>query len=694
MSMKNIEHVVVLMLENRSFDGMLGWLYENHGPSKNIPEAKPEDKFRGLHGVDLSKFVNRAQYGLSSPPVRGAAGFTVPSIDPGEEFEHVNMQFFGTHTPKPDAPATMTGVLQDFVDVMQAQKYSEQDIVANAKMIMQTYTQAQLPVLNQLAEYYAVCDDWFASVPSQTNPNRAFLMTGTSHGLVNNGQLETDPRAKELEKILGMGIGDDRFPDDTIFNALAEANVDWGVFWQTSYLPSKIGTLLKELPALSALTALLSPALSAALLGLLELLKPYTEYIESLSSGKLSSNYTHRLFPAIGKIADADQHFKSISDFHTLARAGKLPSFSYIEPEWTIAQSSTDAGLKNLFTQLGNDYHPPGNTIVGENFVKDVYSSLIANQSAWNKTLLVITFDEFVGSFDHVAPPDACAPWGAAKPSFSTNGFDFKRYGARVPTILVSPWIEKGTVLRSDRPAPFDHTSVIATALKWKGQDDRIASFGQRTEGAPKFDRALTLATPRTDAEGIEFLDVARKLGDPVRFGDPILLKNENGKYVTTFARAMKAGPALPSDNLMGFAVDLNLAALFPTLEGRGNATLTLRSSAADPPTQVPDQARLFLVTLEPGVGSSNFLGAWADSHDCYYYDNYVNSSYTDNQTWIIRQVNNPGTPLRYGDKVTLENVKYSGQVLTHDSRLWQGNWITTARGGDSWTIEPAVTRT
>ena len=177
--------------------------------------------------ADLTKFTNTANNGLSSRPVRGASGFTVPSVDPGEEFDHVNMQFFKTEKPPSDAVATMTGVLQDFVNVMKSQKYSDSDIKAAAKMIMQTYTPGQLPVLNQLARHYAVSDDWFASVPSQTNPNRAFLMTGTSHGLVDNGQLETDPQAKQLEKILGMGIGDDRFPDDTIFNALDAAGTDW-----------------------------------------------------------------------------------------------------------------------------------------------------------------------------------------------------------------------------------------------------------------------------------------------------------------------------------------------------------------------------------------------------------------------------------------------------------------------------------
>jgi phospholipase C len=691
MGMKDIEHVVVLMLENRSFDGMLGWLYERDAPALNIPPAKPGDAFRGLSSIDPTKFINHANDGLASPPVRGTWGFTVPSVDPGEEFEHVNMQFFGTETPPPGAVATMTGVLQDFVNVMKSQGYDDATIRATAPMIMQTYTQRQLPVLNQLARHYAVSDDWFASVPSQTNPNRAFLMTGTSHGEVNNGQLETDPRAKELEKILGMGIGDDRFPDNTIFNALAAANTDWAVFWQTSYLPHKISRLLHDAPYLGALLALLSPLLAAALLGTLEALKPYTDYIDGLASDQLSSDYTWRLFPAIQKLPNASQQFKKLDQFHALARAGQLPKFSYIEPYWTIAQSSTNAGIKNLFTQMGNDYHPPGNMIVAENFVKDVYASLIANPAAWNKTLLVITFDEFVGSFDHVAPPKAVPPWGSDTPPFSTNGFAFDRFGARIPSILVSPWIEKGTVFRSNNEVPFDHTSVIATTLKWLGREDLIPGFGERTKHAPMFHDVLTLNQPRTDAADIGFLEVKRNTGDPVRFGDLILLKNQNGKYVAAASRTLKVVGSLPSDDLMGFAVDLNLAAYFPTLGDSAKATLSFETALADAPSQVPDGTRLFLVTQEGSVGAANFLGAWSDSHDCYYYNNYIQGGYVENETWIVKQVDRHGEPLCFGDKIYLENVHFANQRLTHDSRPFQGGWITTATGGDYWTIEPAV---
>ena len=146
MSFENIEHVVVLMLENRSFDSLLGWLYEHDAPALNIPAAVPGDLFRGLQSVNLDKFTNTALNGsLSAKPTRGVQGFTVPDVDPGEEFAHINTQFYGTPTPAPGAPITMTGVLADFVEILQERKYTDADIRRLAKMSLESFTPGSCP---------------------------------------------------------------------------------------------------------------------------------------------------------------------------------------------------------------------------------------------------------------------------------------------------------------------------------------------------------------------------------------------------------------------------------------------------------------------------------------------------------------------------------------------------------------------
>ena len=686
MSSGKIEHVVVLMLENHSFDSLLGWLYESDAPLVNIPPAAEKDRFRGLAGVDLAAFVNTAENGaMSSPPVRGAEGFTVPTPDPGEEFEHVTTQFYGTSTPAPGAVPTMTGVLTDFVDVMQSFKYSGPDIARRAPSIMQSYTPTQLPVLSQLARHYGVSDAWFASVPSQTNPNRAFSLCGTSDGLVNNGELETDPRAIELEKILGMRIGDDRFPGRTIVNAVQDAGLDWMVFWQTSYLPQKISELMGVVDVLAALGADFGP-----LVDLLKLIQPYSSYLAELSSGTLTSCYTWRLFPQIQQIAGAAAKFAQLEEFHSLARAGNLPAFSCIEPYWTISQSGTDDTTHRALTALGNDYHPPSNLLVGEDFVKSVYESLIADADAWSKTALLITFDEFVGSFDHVVPPAVVPPWGedGHPPYASPTGFDFKRLGARVPTILVSPYVPKGSVFRSTTDVAYDHTSIIATTLKLLGIAEEASDFGQRTANAPTFDTALELNEPRTDSGELAFLNVARSVGDPLAYGDQFVLQNANGTYLSSFDQALKRSD-LP--NLLGdLAVDLNLAALFPTLGAEAGKVPLIVQNADPDAGPVGDGDDVWLVSKEPGLVSADVLGAWSDSADCYWYGLYLDGAYADNERWRIQKVQDKGAPVRFGDHIRLVN-RSNGHGLAHDGRPFQSRWISTSGAGDVWTIQPFV---
>ena len=261
-------------------------------------------------------------------------------------------------------------------------------------------------------------------------------------------------------------------------------------------------------------------------------------YLKELSSAELVSDYTHRLFPEILKIKDADSHFTKLAnldEFHKAARAGQLPNFTYIQPEWTIGESGTGGGLKSVLFHQGDDYHPPGNLDAAENLVKQIYNSLISNRAAWEKTLLIITFDEPIGSFDHYPPPAAIPPWvKGTEPAFKREyNFNFDRYGGRVPTILVSPLVEKGTVFRSTTKVPFDHTSLIATILKWRGLENK--DFGERTKQAPTFDNIVSLSTPRNDEKEVRFLQISHKASEPVRFYDRFYLKDAMGKYITGF---------------------------------------------------------------------------------------------------------------------------------------------------------------
>ena len=429
---------------------------------------------------------------------------------------------------------------------------------------------------------------------------------------------------------------------------------------------------------------------------MLSALKPYVAYLAGLTSGQLDSSYTHRLFPAIHSIQSADSNFASLDVFHQRARAGSLPAFSYIEPFWTISQKGTDEGnpIKRAVTAMGNDYHPPSNKLVGEQFVASVYASLTANEDAWNKTLLLITFDEHVGSFDHVPPPSAVPPGEVAglPPITSATGFGFDRYGLRVPTILVSPLIEQGTVFRSGNDSvPYDHTSVISTVLSWAGASRAaVEAFGARTAAAPTFDNVVIRSVPRDDADGVAFMNPGRANGDQLHFGDLFLLQHSSsGMLVSNFSTESKKGTV--SAGPAQLLVDLGLYAHFPKLSAQGGVQLTFLSQAPTAGPAITSGAKVWLVSTEAGLGADSFLGDWdSGSFDrlCYWYDLYLDGSNALLEQWTIEPVSSSG-PITFGSKVSLRGCG-SGKYLTR-SGVMTGHAYVATDDVDSWTVVPVT---
>jgi phospholipase C len=390
-----INHIVQLMMENRSFDQMLGFLYEG----KKTPANQP---FEGLTGEesnpdDAGRTVNVFRIDSTAPHP-----YLMPGADPGEGFQNTNFQLFSTDDPAAGAVPTNQGFVVNFKAAIasdQANHFSDTLPGTDPNEIMGMYTPEMLPVLSALAKGFAVCDAWFASVPTETIPNRAFAAAGTSQGHLDNSVKS--------------------FTCPSIFGRLSDANIDWAIYGYNR--------------------------------------DPLT---------RLDFTDTQQ--------AD-ESHFGHFRDFQASAAAGTLPAYTFLEP-------SFGAG--------GNSQHPNFNVALGEQLMNDVYSAL-RNGPGWNETLLVITYDEHGGNYDHVPPPAGAVPPDSSIGEF---GFDFTRFGVRVPAVLVSPLIAAGTVFRAKR-GTIDHTSVLKTIeLRWN-----VPALTARDKAAPDLGDVLTLTTPRTD---------------------------------------------------------------------------------------------------------------------------------------------------------------------------------------------------
>ncbi|HEX7660601.1 MAG TPA: alkaline phosphatase family protein [Pseudonocardiaceae bacterium] len=393
-----IEHIVVLMLENRSLDHMLGFLYTDAG--NRSPSGQP---FEGLTGTESNPDADGKPVTVFRIEPTTPHAYFMPGADPGEGYLATNAQLFGSTTAPTPPNATNDGFVTNYADTLVWQKREHWSIEpgTTANDIMGCFTPEALPVLSGLAKGYAVCDHWFASLPTETLPNRAFLLAGTSQG--------------------HMDDKTHTFTSPSIFGTLTSKNIGWVVY------------------------------------------------------GYDATPLTKADFPDVSK-ASAD-HFGRFKDFQAAAKSGTLPAFAFLEPSWGSS---------------GNSQHPNYDVALGEQFIHDVYYAL-RNGPAWNETLLIVTYDEHGGCYDHVAPPTNATPPDNSAGEF---GFDFRRFGVRVPTVLVSPLIAAGTVFRvPDGATPLDHTSILRTLEKrWD-----LPTLTARDAAAEDVGAVLTLSKPRTD---------------------------------------------------------------------------------------------------------------------------------------------------------------------------------------------------
>ena len=190
-----LDHVVVVLFENRSLDNVLGRLY---GPGDG-------KAFEGVIGKELSNPIpGWAEHGAGRKvvPYGVTTDLDSPNPDSGEEWYHTNTQLFGAiddhnrfkigegvtapwNAPPPGAVPAMDGFVTDYISTFTGE-VGRQPAYEEYAQIMTGYTPQQLPVLSGIAREFGVFDHWFSEVPSQTFMNRSFWTAATSSGLVVN----------------------------------------------------------------------------------------------------------------------------------------------------------------------------------------------------------------------------------------------------------------------------------------------------------------------------------------------------------------------------------------------------------------------------------------------------------------------------------------------------------------------------
>jgi len=438
-----MDHVVLVLFENRSLDNMLGQLY---GPGDG-------KTFEGILGKNLSNPV--PSWAEHQPPdgsgvVKAHVGtdMDAPCPDSGEEWYHTNTQLFNVldesnrfagpdtmqapwNVPAPGAIPTMDGFVTDYISWF-TWEMGRQPTYDEYAQIMQCYAPEQVPVLSGIAREFGVFDHWFSEVPSQTFMNRSFWTAATCTPLPTGGTINS-PSSHWMKDNTS----------ETIFDRLEAHGRTWKVY-------------IKE-PAPASFTGF-------------------------IHWPRLKERFATNFVP--------------FEEFKKDAANGTLPDFALIEPNLLLGHGDYHpAEGASLIKGMDLPIDPPSAIMSGEVFLEELFETYRSMQSptgsnVWNTTLF-IGWDEPGGTFDHVAPgavppPDASAPAGQL-------GFTFDRSGYRVPAIVVSPWVEPGSVFNDEHR----HTSMIATLRKVWGLGD---AFTQRDAAAKPIDYVFSRETP-TDPE-------------------------------------------------------------------------------------------------------------------------------------------------------------------------------------------------
>jgi phospholipase C len=348
-----IKTIVVVMMENRSFDNLLGYLCLDPHNRKdveglgNTPEW--QDKVSSVYnGINYRPFL------LTDP-------YDVIDADPPHERDPIATQM--------GAAVNGTFPMNGFVTNYATAKGAKPLTAGSLPPVMGYFAAEQAPVTDFFAQKFAICDHWFSALPAGTQPNRLMAMSGFSN----------------------IDVNRDILPDqDLVYDWLTRNGVRWRVYHE-------------DIPFFALMPRWIPDILRG------EHFRPFAELYHDVQNEPPS----------------------------------EFPQVIFIEPTFTDAPHIGPSG----------DDHAPSAIKGGQEFLLEVYRSMARVPDVWSGTVMVVTYDEHGGFFDHVSPPalQTDPPAGA----LYQRGFE--TLGVRVPAFVISPLVNSKTVF-NDR---LDHTSIL-----------------------------------------------------------------------------------------------------------------------------------------------------------------------------------------------------------------------------------------
>lgn len=439
----------VLILENRSFDHMLGF----SGITGTDATSGRPTSINGLSGNSLLQLAESwqrnsvggivvRQGGKWPPPppisVRALLASSIANTFNGQSYSAVQSAEYAMPVDpshefcRDPANNIPVGVLEqlcgsaavypfggEYPPILNSGftfSYAASGGLSNPGEIMKCFAPSQLPVLNELAKEFVVCDNWHAALPGPTWPNRFFVHAASSGGLDHSPSLE--------ETVMWDSIDGFGFPNGTIFDRMNASGVKWRLYAGDNF------------PVVAALKGI--------------------------------------------NITDINDYQDFAPD---VAKSGYPASYTFIEPSY---------GHLWLDFKCGTSQHPLDDVTRGESLIKATYEA-VRNSPLWGSSLIIISWDEHGGFYDHVPPPAAVAP-GDTVPGARYNryGFTFQQYGPRVPSLVISPLIPRNLI---DHRV-YDHASIPATLEACFG----LNPLTQRDTNAKNLMQLVSLSGPRSDA--------------------------------------------------------------------------------------------------------------------------------------------------------------------------------------------------